>query len=252
VLLGELAGVLRYARQLAPHDPDILRLAGEVAEELGHPSAARAAFIAAIDAAPHSGAPAELYGELGVTELRLGRTDEAIDHLRRAQLPIVRGQTLGAQLLVHLADALAERGDMAGAIDALVGAMPPIAAYYPTETALVSFALAVQYDRDDQRGAAFEVLDRLQRQLQGQFGSVVQTAIAPMRFAPAEDQHYYWGLFYEAAGDWIEARAEWALYAASGGAPFRRRALEHIAELDRLRRAPAAIVNAAKPPAVTP
>jgi hypothetical protein len=101
----------------------------------------------------------------------------------------------------------------------------------------VAFALAVQYDRDEQHGAAFEVLDRMQTVLQGQMGALVQTALASMRFAPAEDQHYYLGLLYEAVGSYSEARAEWALYAAAPGLPYRGRALDHIAAIDNQRRA---------------
>jgi hypothetical protein len=59
-----------------------------------------------------------------------------------------------------------------------------------------------------------------------------------MRFAPAEDQHYYQALLYEVMGNYTEARAEWALYAAAD-MPYRARALEHIAAIDSLRRAPA-------------
>jgi hypothetical protein len=69
---------------------------------------------------------------------------------------------------------------------------------------------------------------------------MVQNVLAGMRFAPAEDRHYYYGLLYEAAGHYTEARAEWALYAAAGNATYRRRALEHIAAIDALRRAPSA------------
>jgi hypothetical protein len=128
---------------------------------------------------------------------------------------------------------------MAEAIDVLANDIPAQVQYYPNELALVSFALAVQYDRDEQRGAAFEVLDRMQNVLQGQLVAMVQNVLAAMRFAPAEDRHYYYGLLYEAAGHYTEARAEWALYAAAGDPSYRRRALEHIAAIDALRRAPA-------------
>ncbi|HSN30016.1 MAG TPA: hypothetical protein VLT45_27200, partial [Kofleriaceae bacterium] len=83
--------------------------------------------------------------------------------------------------------------------------------------------------------------------LQGQMAALVQTSLAQMRFAPAEDQHYYQGLLYEAVGSYTEARAEWALYAAGGDLPYRGRALDHIAAIDALRRSPAAA-----PPAVAP
>jgi hypothetical protein len=56
-------------------------------------------------------------------------------------------------------------------------------------------------------------------------------------FAPVEDLHYYNALLYEVMGNYVEARAEWALYAAMGGR-YRARALEHVAAIDTLDRAP--------------
>ena len=100
----------------------------------------------------------------------------------------------------------------------------------------VSFALAVFYDRDDQRSAAFEILDRMQTNLQPNFASQVQASLAMVRFEPAEDESYFDALLYESQGDYSEARAAWATYAASGGA-YRARALEHVAAIDAERKA---------------
>ena len=116
--------------------------------------------------------------------------------------------------------------------------MPASVPYYSNEVSLISFALAVQYDRDEQRGAAFDVLDHMQTQLTSSLGATVQNSLGVMRFAPAEDQHYYLGLLYEVMGNYTEARAEWALYAAAD-LPYRDRALEHIAAIDAQVRAPA-------------
>ena len=88
----------------------------------------------------------------------------------------------------------------------------------------------MQYDRDEQRGAAFDMLDRMQTVLQGQIGAIVQTSLASMRFAPAEDQHYYLGLCTRPSAATREARAEWALYVARPGLPYRGRALDHITD----------------------
>jgi hypothetical protein len=74
--------------------------------------------------------------------------------------------------------------------------------------------------------------------LQQQLGPQVQNALALMRFAPAEDRHYYQALLYEVTEQYVEARAEWALYAAAGDTPWRGRALDHIAAIDAERRAP--------------
>ena len=234
----EVYGMLKYARKLAPDNLDVLRLLGQTADEHGKTREAVEAFQAAIDIAGTENAGVDATGRLGIIYLRLGKLDDAIRLLRAAQVPVMAGQPITAQLAVHLSNALAARGQTAEAIDVLANNIPPQLQYYPNELTLVSFALAVQYDRDDQHGAAFDVLDRMQNVLQGQLGAMVQNVLAGMRFAPAEDRHYYHGLLYEAAGHYTEARAEWALYAAAGDAPYRRRALEHIQAIDALRRAP--------------
>jgi tetratricopeptide (TPR) repeat protein len=243
----EVLGPLRYARRLQPDNLEVLRLYAQAADELGLTREAIEALQAAIDVTGPAKASPEVTGRLGIIYLRLGKLDDAIRYLRMAQAPLTAQQPLTAQVLVHLSNALAARGETGEAIDVLANAVPSNASYYSTEAALVAFALAVQYDRDEQRGAAFEVLDRMQNVLQGQLASLVQTALAQMRFAPAEDQHYYLGLLYEAVGSYTEARAEWALYAAGGDLPYRGRALEHITAIDAQRR-----LAPAPPPPVPP
>jgi vesicle coat complex subunit len=96
----------------------------------------------------------------------------------------------------------------------------------------VAFALAVAYDRDDQRSAALETLDHLHAALQESWGTMIHQALAPLRFAPAEDQQYYRALLLEATDNYSDARAEWALYAAANGM-YAQRALDHIAAIDK-------------------
>lgn len=234
----ETYGPLRHARTLAPENLEVLRLLGQVADEHGRTREAIDALQAAIALVGPEKAGPEVTGRLGIIYLRLGKLDDAIRHLRAAQGPVVSGQPMTAHVLVHLANALAMRGQMSEAIDVLANNVQQNVQYYPNELALVTFALAVQYDRDEQRGAAFDVLDRMQSTLQGQLGSMGTYALASMRFAPAADRHYYYGLLYEASGNLTEARTEFALYAASGDLPYRRRALEHVAAIDNLRRNP--------------
>jgi tetratricopeptide (TPR) repeat protein len=233
----EVLGALRHARKLQPDNIEVLRLLAQTSDELGKTREAIEALQAAIDITGAAKAPADVTGRLGIIYLRLGKLDDALRYLRLAQGPVTPGQPLSAQVLVHLSNALALRGQIGDAIDTLANAVPLSAPYYSTEAALVAFSLAVQYDRDEQHGAAFEVLDRMQTVLQGQMGALVQMALASMRFAPAEDQHYYLGLLYEAVGSYSEARAEWGLYAAAPDLPYRGRALEHIAAIDAQRRA---------------
>jgi len=236
----EVYGMLRYARKLAPDNLDVLKLLGQCADEHGKTREAIEAFQAAIDIAGMEHAGSDATGRLGIIYLRLGKIDEAIRYLRAAQLPVTAGQPLTAEIVFHLSNALAARGQMTEAVDVLANNIPAQVQYYPNELTLVSFALAVQFDRDEQRGAAFEVLDRMQNTLQGQLGAMVQNVLGGVRFAPAEDRHYYYGLLYESAGHYTEARAEWALYAAAGDLPYRGRALDHIRAIDALRRAPPA------------
>ncbi len=235
-------GMLRYAHRLAPENLDVLRLLGQTADELGKTRQALDALEAAVKLVGPDKAGAEITGRLGAIYLRLGRVDEAIRFLRYAQGPIVSGKPATAMALVHLSNALAQRGNMGDAIDVLSGSLQNNVPYPGNEVTFVGFALAVQLDRDEQRGAAFEIIDHMQTQLTTSFAATVQNGLAMMRFAPAEDQHYYQALLYEVMGNYTEARAEWLLYAAAD-LPFRSRALDHVAAIDALRRAPGAPVT---------
>lgn len=231
-------GPLRHARSLAPDNIEVLRLFAQVADEQGKTREAIDALKTAIAIVGADKAGAEVTGRLGIILLRLGETDEALRYLRLAQGPLVGGMPITAHVLLHLANTLALRGQMSEAIDTLANAIPDNLQYYANEVALASFALAVLYDRDEQRGAAFEILSHMQSTLQGQIASIGLPALATVRFTPAEDRHYYYGLMYEAAGHLTEARAQFALYAAVPNAPYRRRALEHVTSIDALRRNP--------------
>jgi tetratricopeptide (TPR) repeat protein len=229
--------LLRHAHKLAPENLEALKELARAADELGKTREALDALQAAVRVTGADKADWEITGRLGMIRLRLGETDDAIRWLRLAQSPAADpGER--AELLVHLANALAARGEVAAAIHTLSSALPDRAKGYAYEATLVTFALAVIYDRDEQRASAFEVLDRMQSGLQGELHSKVRNEIARFRFAPPEDLHYYRGLLYEALGQYVEARAEWALYAAAGPSPWRGRALDHIAAIDAQRRTP--------------
>jgi tetratricopeptide (TPR) repeat protein len=236
--------LLRHARKLAPENVEALKELARAADELGKTREALDALETAVKVTGPDKTDWEVTGRLGMIRLRLGDPDDAIRWLRLAQSPAADGDPgERSELLVHLANALAARGQVAAAVHTLSSALPDRAKGYSYEATLVTFALAVIYDRDEQRASAFEILDRMQAGLQGEFHSKVRNEIARFRFTPPEDLHYYRGLLYEALGQYVEARTEWALYAAAGPSPWRGRALDHIAAIDAQRRSPVA-----KPP----
>lgn len=242
--------LMRYARTLSPANTDVLTVLGRAADEVGKTRVAIDALETCARLLGDKVTP-DVVGRLGAIHLRMGEHDAAIRWLRLAQggNTITRGET--ALALVHLANALAARGDVPAAVDVLVNAMPPASnGYYSNELTLVTFTLGMIYDRDEQRAAAFEVLDRMKTGLSTQFGQQVQTSLATMRYAPAEDQHYYLGLLYEIQGQYVEARAEFATYAASGDTPWRGRALQHVHAIDAQRRE--AKIKPAKKATTTP
>jgi tetratricopeptide (TPR) repeat protein len=230
--VSDAYGMLRYARKLSPDNTEVLSLLGIAADELGKTRQALEALEACVRQKGPGHTDAEVTGRLGMIYLRLGKLDDAIRWLRYARGPTAASDNAAAT--VYLATALAAHGEMSTAIDLLVNALPAQINYVTEPFTLVSFALAVHYDRDEQRGAAFEVLDKMQATLQQELGPFVQRALAGMRFAPPEDQYYYRALLYEALDDFTEARAEWALYASVTDAPWRRRALEHIQAIDQV------------------
>jgi tetratricopeptide (TPR) repeat protein len=246
--------LLRAARKLSPDNTEVLAMLGRAADEIGKTREAIDALEACVRVLGPDKSGTEVTGRLGAIYLRLGDRDAAVRWLRYAQGPI----NTTSVALVHLANALAARGEITAAIDTLQNAIGTQAiGYYGSDVTIVAFTLAVIYDRDEQRAAAFETLDHMQATLQQQYSQQLQNELGKLRFAPAEDQHYYLGLLYESLGHYTEARAEWALYAASGDSPWRGRALDHITSIDKQRRVnptikPTQITPGGRPPIVRP
>nr|HEX4314597.1 tetratricopeptide repeat protein [Kofleriaceae bacterium] len=229
-----LLGRLKYARKLSPDSTEVLERLGRVADDLGNTAQAIEALEAALALTKDKESAPELTGRLGMIYLRTGDLDQAIRYLRLAQNQVATMPS--AQAAIALATALAERQQMDDAIDVLSVWNAPqqqqYSGYYGDASQIaVGFALAVFYDRDDQRSEAFEILDRMISSMQGGYGQQVQAALAGVRFEPAEDKSYYQALLYESSSDYTEARAAWATYAAAGG-EYRARALEHVAAID--------------------
>ncbi|HEY4182397.1 MAG TPA: hypothetical protein VGM90_36440 [Kofleriaceae bacterium] len=230
----DVYNIMKYARSLAPDNADVLATFARAADELGRTHEARAAWVHYVEVADDrlSGDALARYGSL---LLRSGERDAAIAVLRNAQGP-VRANNASAQFL--LANALAERGEVSAALDVIQAALPPQIQYYSGDVTLLTFAQAVILDEDEQRSAAFETLDRARNAMSSSYASSVLNALSSIRFAPSEDQHYYLGLLYESQHQYVEARAEFALYAAVPDAVWRSRALDHVHAIDAERRAP--------------
>lgn len=235
-----------HARKLAPENLEALAAFARAAEELGHVAEAIAALEQSAKLTGPDRASIEVVARLGAMYLRTGDAERAIRWLRLAQGPVsVLGNGLDrAHALIHLATALAARGDMLSALHAIESALPDRAlgqlgqlGQLTHEATILVFALAVLHDRDEQRASAFEALDHLQVLHGDQYQAQVQVELVRMRFLPPEDLYYYRALLYESLDRYIEARAEWALYAAAGRPAYRARALDHIAAIDAQRRA---------------
>ncbi len=240
-------GAMTYARSLAPDDVDVLAAYAAVSDRLGRTDDAVAALQRAITLGD---VPRSITGQLGTIYLRRGQLDDAIHYLELAQGGTDEDD---AQYTIALSNALALRGRSREATDILLDSVPlDFAASPTTGGTMLELALAVRYDRIEQRSAAFETIDRISVAMQGQeLLQYLDSALGSMRFAPPAEQHYYLGMVYEVSGFGMEARAEFALYAATAGTPYRKRALDHIAALDQASRA-AAIAPPPADPVVGP
>jgi Tetratricopeptide repeat len=232
-LMDDAFGMLRYARRLAPHNPDVLLALGRVADDGGRAGAAIDALDAYLRESPQP--LPEAHQRLGKLHLRLRHYDLAIRHLRQG----LAGGGATVATIIYLASALtaAGRGDdatqlLADAVQAQGGQ------YWNVEVDTLALALAVAYDRDEQLSSAFQTLDHMQSSLNGSYPAQLQQSIGSIQFVPAIDQRYWQALFYESAGFLAEARAEWLNYAAGGAdARWKDRALAHVAGIDKLRAA---------------
>lgn len=232
-LLDDVYGMLRYARKLDPRQTEVLALLGAFAEESGRASAAVEAYQAYLaELKPDATIPQDVYIRLGRAYLRLGRADDAIRQFRSALSPGV-GYGLPAAAPAYLGMTLMNEGRIGDAIDEL-DANVNRQQMWGAETNQSLLTLVVAYDRDEQISAAFQILDTMQNQLSTSYSQYMQWAVSTMTFVPAYDQHYYQALVYESQGYFGEARNEWLLYAQAEGAPFRGRALDHVAAIDQL------------------
>jgi hypothetical protein len=113
----------------------------------------------------------------------------------------------------------------------------------------LAFTRAVVLDRDEQISGAFDIIEDLRNQLQTEYINRMLPAVMSQPFGAPHDRHYFLALLYESEGYLTEARNEWLNYAQSD-APFRARALDHVAAIDKIQAD--RLKEAAKPPKKTP
>ena len=228
-LLDDAYGMLRYARRLAPHNENVLLTLGRIADDGGRTSAAIEAFEAYLGEA-QTPAP-EAHQRLGRLYLRTHQLDAAIRHLRLGLVGAPNAPTT-----VYLATALTASGRSEDAIQILADALDDQHnQFFNVDATTLGLALAVAYDRDEQLSSAFQIVDHMQSALSTNYATQLQQSIGTLQFVPAIDQRYWQALFYETAGMYAEARAEWLNYAAGGpDARWKDRALAHVTAIDKL------------------
>jgi tetratricopeptide (TPR) repeat protein len=235
-LLADAEAMLRRALALAPGRLDLLRELAIVTDENDRPTA-QAALERYLASAPRGRASPDARFRLARWYARQRRFADAEAQLRAALggRPEYRTRT---QTVLLLSSVLMHTGRLSDAIELLRGQVVlagPGGAVDP----LTMFALAVAYDRDEQISLARDALARIVGQGNGNdqlMNVLFDGNLAPNRnpLVPPVERRYFAALQYEALGFLPEARLEWQAYAAEDDAPYRARAAQHIASIDRL------------------
>ncbi len=250
-LLADAEGMLKYALRLAPGRAEVLRELALVQDENEVPAAQQTLerYLAAeiperISAEPRI--------RLGRWYARQRRFSDATVQLRLALGSPATEPGLRSQALHLLATVLMQSDRLAEAIDLLQSAT----ATGPVPQTV--FALAVAYDRDEQITRALETLESMRAMTSPPFSDalVQHENRRPVVFVPAWERHYYAALQCELLGFLPEARSEWQAYIRVDEAPYRERARQHLALVDRLAAEQAAAARRAartsKKPAAAP
>ncbi|HEU5058488.1 MAG TPA: hypothetical protein VFU21_18275 [Kofleriaceae bacterium] len=228
-LLSDAEGMLKYALRLAPGRADVLRELALVQDENDVP-AAQGTLERYLAAEIPERVSAEPRVRLGRWYARQRRFSDATVQLRLALGSPATDPALRSQALHLYATVLMHSDRLAEAIDLLKSATQT------SPAAHTLFALAVAYDRDEQITRALETLESMRAMSSPAFVDVLlqQENRRPVVFVPPWERHYYAALQYELLGFLPEARSEWQAYIRCDGAPYRERARQHLALVDRL------------------
>ena len=228
-LLADAEGMLKYALRLAPGRADVLRELALTQDENEVP-AAQETLERYLAAEIPERVSAEPRVRLGRWYARQRRFSDATVQLRLALGSPAGESAMRSQALHLLATVLMHSDRLAEAIDLLESA----AASSGTPQTL--FALAVAYDRDEQITRALETLESMRAMSNPAFIDVLVQPEnrRPVVFVPPWERHYYAALQYELLGYLPEARSEWQAYIQVEEAPYRDRARQHLALVERL------------------
>jgi tetratricopeptide (TPR) repeat protein len=228
-LLSDAEGMLKHALKLAPGRAEVLRELALVQDENDVP-AAQESLERYLAAEIPERVSAEPRVRLGRWYARQRRFSDATVQLRLALGSPATDPALRAQALHLYATVLMHSDRLAEAIDLLKSASQTSPAPQTV------FALAVAYDRDEQITRALETLEGMRAMSTPPFADVLiqQENRRPVVFVPPWERHYYAALQYELLGFLPEARSEWQAYIRCDEAPYRERARQHLALVDRL------------------
>ena len=252
-LLAEAEGMLRYALRLEPHQLEVERALAVVLDENQRPGAQAALERYLGDLVPGQAASsdvADVRNRLAQWYARQRRWEDAARQLRLALGVRVPDRKTRIEATLLLSSIYMNTGRLPEAIDLLRSANPAPSYTWGADY-LTPFALAVAYDRDEQITRAHDVLERLASNQEALSHALMDQSSPPDRnpLIPTIETHYFRGLQYEALGFLPEARVEWVAYARTPGAPYRARALQHVADIDRmLKQAEAQGTPSKKPP----
>jgi tetratricopeptide (TPR) repeat protein len=247
-LLADAEGMLKYALRLAPGRADVLRELALVQDENEVP-AAQGTLERYLAAEIPERVSAEPRVRLGRWYARQRRFSDATVQLRLALGSPAGEAAMRSQALHLLATVLMHSDRLAEAIDLLESAASS------SGNPQTVFALAVAYDRDEQITRALETLEGMRAMSSPAFIDVLvqQENRRPVVFVPPWERHYYAALQYELLGYLPEARSEWQAYIQVEEAPYRDRARQHLALVERLAVEQAAAARrAAKAPKKAP
>jgi hypothetical protein len=233
-LLGDARAMLRYALRLDDARPRVHLWLGLVESERGDADAARRHLRRYMA----DSRPSSILGEgrlaLAILDARAGHHRAARSQLEHALAGRWHTHRLRTHALIALAHLLMDEGDLRDAID-LLRHEEVYGRFGGSRSELVAFTLAMAYDRSEEIARAHATLAQLASSGPLQPSAALVDGLGhALPLAIPADRFYLAALAAEAAERWTDAEAAWRRYMDAPGAPYRRRAAQHLARLQHL------------------